>query len=103
MRLKMASAVEGCLYRRLNVVPGRPSRYSKDRREDADMISIARLGLLFDISDVTCLSWLLYHNSTSTEKELGVAGMLESRKSGQDSCDRIMPPWTCLDLLRNCA
>lgn len=38
MRLKMASAVEGCLYRRLNVVPGRPSRYSKDRREDADIL-----------------------------------------------------------------
>ena len=37
MRLKMASAVEGCLYRRLNVVPGRPSRYSNDRRDDADI------------------------------------------------------------------
>lgn len=38
MRLKMASAVEGCLYRRLKVVPGRPSRYSNDRREDADIL-----------------------------------------------------------------
>ena len=43
MRLKMASAVEGCLYRRLNVVPGRPSRYSNDRREDADILSTAHL------------------------------------------------------------
>ena len=49
MRLKMASAVEGCLYRRLNVVPGRPSRYSNDRREDADIVSIADLSRLFDV------------------------------------------------------
>ena len=43
IRLKMASAVEGCLYKRLNVVPGRPSRYSNDRREDADIWSEAYL------------------------------------------------------------
>ena len=43
IRLKMASAVEGCLYKRLKVVPGRPSRYSNDRREDADIWSEAYL------------------------------------------------------------
>ena len=39
MRLNIASAVEGCLYSRLKVVPGRPSRYSKDRREEVDILS----------------------------------------------------------------
>ena len=38
IRLKMASAVDGCLYSLLNVVPGRPSRYSNDRRDDADIV-----------------------------------------------------------------
>ena len=39
MRLNIASAVEGCLYSREKVVPGRPSRYSKDRREEVDILS----------------------------------------------------------------
>ena len=38
MRLKMARAVDGCLYNLLKVVPGRPSRYSNDRRAEADIL-----------------------------------------------------------------
>lgn len=58
MRLKMASAVEGCLYMRLNVVPGRPSKYSNDRREDADILSMACFGRRCDVAAFTRLSWL---------------------------------------------
>lgn len=38
MRLKMARAVEGCLYNLLKVIPERFSRYSKDRMEEVDML-----------------------------------------------------------------
>lgn len=40
MRLKMASAVDGCLYSLLKTVPGRLSRYSKEREEETDILSI---------------------------------------------------------------
>jgi hypothetical protein len=39
MRRKIARAVDGCWYRRLKVVPGSDSRYSKEPRDTADMIS----------------------------------------------------------------
>lgn len=39
MRLKIASAVEGCLYSLLKTVPGRPSKYSNERREETDILS----------------------------------------------------------------
>lgn len=38
MRRKMAKAVEGCWYRRLKVVPGSLSRYSKEAREETDIV-----------------------------------------------------------------
>ena len=34
----MASTVDGCLYNLLKVVPGRPSRYSNDRKDDVDIM-----------------------------------------------------------------
>lgn len=70
MRLKMASAVEGCLYKRLNVVPGRPSKYSRDRREDTDIFSTEELDLHFGVAEFTCLSWL---KSCSVEMEKGLS------------------------------
>ena len=63
----MASAVEGCLYRCLNVVPGRPSRYSNDRREDADISLVAYLSRRFDVADLTYLSWLLLKENSPEE------------------------------------
>ena len=46
MRRNIASAVEGCLYSLLKTVPGRLSRYSKDLREEADILSRFRRSLL---------------------------------------------------------
>lgn len=57
MRLKMASAVEGCWYSRLKTVPGRDSRYSNDRRDEADILPM-RGCYLFEEADVICLSCL---------------------------------------------
>lgn len=38
----MASAVEGCWYNRLKVVPGSLSRYSKDARVETDILKVSR-------------------------------------------------------------
>jgi hypothetical protein len=40
MRLKIAKEVEGCWYSRLKVVPGSLSRYSKDARDETDMLTV---------------------------------------------------------------
>ena len=41
MRLKIAKAVDGCLYNFLNVVPGSLSRYSKDARDETDILAMS--------------------------------------------------------------
>lgn len=59
MRLKIASAVEGCLYSLLKTVPGRLSRYSKDLREETDML-IAEAPLQYSCYNVImdkCATW----------------------------------------------
>ena len=50
MRLKIASAVEGCLYSLLKTVPGRPSKYSNERREETDMLSKTFIALFERLS-----------------------------------------------------
>jgi hypothetical protein len=38
MRLKIAKAVDGSWYKRLNVVPGSLSRYSKEASDETDIL-----------------------------------------------------------------
>jgi hypothetical protein len=42
MRLKIAKAVDGSWYKRLKVVPGSLSRYSKDASDETDILQMAR-------------------------------------------------------------
>jgi hypothetical protein len=41
MRLKIAKAVDGSWYKRLKVVPGSLSRYSKDASDETDILQMA--------------------------------------------------------------
>lgn len=68
MRLKMARAVEGCWYRRLKVVPGSLSRYSKEAREDTDILTFS-LASIWDF----CYRFIMVIGMFGGQKFEGIA------------------------------
>jgi hypothetical protein len=87
MRRKMASAVEGCWYNRLKVVPGSLSRYSKDARVETDILKVSRSQV------ASCYLFIIFRDSVESLEPLEprVAWCLDVAAHGPHSSPREIP------------